>query len=445
MMQPEEKAAEQAQLTLLEGTGDTRRRSRRLIALVATGLATLALMAAGTLGAIHLFVVVPYQTAHLVDKDPFWRQVNADGMQFNSQKDFANAEFFLGARAKKDPGNPMPRLLLGRLYEFENRHNEAIVHYLQAQQLVEGSWYNRIAYRDFRNGMHGRLGSLYYESNEPEKALAELNAISDFNDTEMPEYLEALYHRLDDPTRADYRMNLARELRNQLKLGKAREELQAALKLSQDPQTHSEIVSLLATQMPSQVRELSPLVRYYSLAGQKHQDDDDLWQAAHYYEQALKEMPRFEWDHNELAIIYRQMQDYGKASRYAQEAARLNPNFYNPHLTLGDIALDQSRYPDAIAHFTRAQQIILSYPDSETPGTDANIENQLGYAYEQMDQKTQAMQHYRLALQKAGAGNDDTCECLEAEYDYAETALARLAEGKGAHPATGEGKTLSQK
>src|SRR5690606_22106499 len=105
-----------------------------------------------------------------------------------------------------------------------------------------------------------------------------------------------------------------------------------------------------------------------------------------------------EWGHNELAIIYRQMRDYKRATENAHRAIALNPEFFNPYLTLGDIALDEGHPVQAIAYFKKAKAMIRRAPLDATRNLIANIENQIGFAYESMDENEKALEHYRLAM-----------------------------------------------
>lgn len=430
-MQPEEKhSVEPAHLSLVEGTGNARRPSRRLVVVILTALSMMIMGAISLAAAVQFYVILPGQTYDLMAEDPFWSKLDVENMRFKAEKDFADAEFYLNSAASKGrhKDSPLPHFLLGKLYQIQSRNPEAIAQLEQARQDINGSWYNRTAYREYTDDLNGRLAILYYENNKETEARAAVGRVSDAWNTAAPELVGALANRLEDPDRADYRINLAEAFRHHLKIAHARTELQAALSLSKDPMTRNEIKTQLSTQFPQHLKDLTPMVRYYSLAGQKLESDNELRQAADFYEIAVRQNPMFEWGYNELAIIYRRMQDYKRAARYANEALRLNPHYYNPYLTLGDIALDQDNYKEAIAHFSKAQEIIALYPDPDSVATDANIDNQLGFAYEQMEDIIMAEAHYRKAMKKSSEGVDNGCDCLNAEYEYAESALNRLAE-----------------
>jgi tetratricopeptide (TPR) repeat protein len=238
----------------------------------------------------------------------------------------------------------------------------------------------------------------------------------------------ALQDSLENPERGDFHLALGKQLRQELKLSKAREELLQAQNLSQNPNVRLDATHYLQTQMPRFVKELSPLARYYTLAGEFQQyEAEDLWQAANYYQKALQEQPGFEWAYNELAIIYRELKDHKKAGIYAQIAMTLNPDFYNAYLTMGDISLDSEAFEQAITHFKGAQTLIGRWPEQESGGLVANIENQLGFAYESLHNSPEALTHYRLAMKAASLRDDDVAV---SDYEYAQESITRVTESQ---------------
>jgi tetratricopeptide (TPR) repeat protein len=394
--------------------------------LVACGVLEMGAILLG-LGGYYLYIHLP-ETRFAQTYEAPWKTSNVNGMNFHHRADFKKARHSLlnSIQTGNSRHDPVPHFLLAELYNTTYETRDAIQAYRHVIRLGEESWFNKLAYRNFLNKAHAALALLYYEQEKPKAVLAELNAISNLSETESPSLLRALKDCIENPDRADFHMLLGKELRQHLKLALAAREMKTAVRLSQSPQLRLEAVNYMKTQMPKQLKDLSPLARYFSLAGEAHQyQHDDLERAADYYKLATAEMPDYEWGYNELAIIHREKRDFARAIEYANRAIHLNPNFYNPYLTLGDIALDQENYQQAIRYFETAQNIIRRLPCEDADSLAANIENQIGYAYELLEQPELAAQHYQNALMTSAEGVD---EDSADDYDYAQEGLSRVKE-----------------
>jgi tetratricopeptide (TPR) repeat protein len=370
----------------------------------------------------YIYIVLPENAFARLDDAP-WRAHNVGDLAFKNPSDFASARRVLLSDTQKDENrnDPAPAYLLAELDNTLAHSTTAMRMYQQVLAMTRKNWYTGFAYRNFSINAHAALAILYYECGKFSQAKSELDAIPDFSETDHPNLLQALRDRIENPERADFHLLLGKELRHQLKLALASREILTAEHLSPSPELRREAVNFMKTQMPRTLKELSPMTRYYSLAAE---NCDDPAMAAAFYEQAVRETPNYEWGYNELAIFYRQMKQYDTAVERANRAIAINPDFYNPYLTLGDIAIDQENYPAAIHYFETAQRIIQQLPSEDSQTLAANIENQLGYAYELMDQVDTATHHYQLAM-LAASNNEDAAS--EADYDYAQEGLARMA------------------
>lgn len=206
-----------------------------------------------------------------------------------------------------------------------------------------------------------------------------------------------------------------------LKLKQGRAEMVTAEKLSTDPDLKVRIHNYLKTKMPRMDRDLSPMARYYTLAGDAYEyseKDKDLKKAAYYYERAIKSAPDFELGYHQLSSVYQEQFEYAKALDCARKAIQINPNFYLAYLTMGDIELDRENYKAAADYFSKAQGIVGKLQDKYHTDLSANIENQLGFTYESLEQNREAISHYKRALQLSTSDSDDN--------DYAREALERL-------------------
>jgi tetratricopeptide (TPR) repeat protein len=389
------------------------------------------------------------ETAYAAIQTGQWARWNVATHVMASPNDFAQAEKHLKSMVSAPDyrQNPIPNFLLGGIYDMTNRPAEAIKRYQEAIRLSNRNWSSQNQYRLFLDQSHGALAVIHYKQNHHTAALSELAQIQTLDNTDNPELLTALHDSLEDPSRADFHLLLGKELRHMLELQKAREEFQSAAQLSRSPHLHMEALHWLTYEMPHPSGALSPMARYYSLSGQA-MDDNESPKAITFYEKALALNPTFEWGYNELAILYRQGKQYGKAEANAQKAIALNPQFYNSYLTLGDISVDEAHYERAIHWYNAARGIISQFPDVTRYPLLSNLENQLGYTYETMNKPEQATRHYREALMTAAETPEDADEpddqaTSSDDYAYAQEALERLSETHHRRPILADSQKIS--
>lgn len=396
-------------------------RRRLLVGLLALATATFV----GWFGLYYTFSL-PITVQKSLESEP-WQHSNVQLMRFDSADDFLGAERHLKRELLAD-NTPIPHYLLGELYQAQGRTPLAEHHYRTALKIASRTWHNQHLYQHVVRESRTGLATIYYDNNNYKAALAELEKTSHLNRAEDASLFIAMKDSLEHPDRADFHLVLGKRLRYALKLDKARQELNKAITLSHNPQVRLEAQNFLKTQMPRHIRALSPMARYYSLAAEQHQfESDDLWKAVRFYEKSIDETANFEWSYHELALIYRELKDYAKAGEYARNALALNPELYNAYLALGDIALDSENYRQAIGHFNRAREIINKLPETDSQELLANIENQIGYAYESLHDLVNAVHHYHRAMQAAADSMEDE---TASDYEYAQEALTRLSESR---------------
>jgi tetratricopeptide (TPR) repeat protein len=386
-----------------------------------------ALAAATTLmfTAIHVFVGQPAEIYYSLYHND-WSLLNARALKMASAEEFKKAEDALRYRTTLADyhNNPLPYFLLGELENFGGNAKQAIAHYNTALSVINQDWYNQVTYQHVKDGALGALAVIYYERKDNKRSREALGAIMNMEAQPNASTLKALSDVLDDPERGDFRFELAKQLKLDLKLLMARQELDQALALSDDPQLKWEIKNFLRVKMPAVSGDLSPMARYYALAGNaRRRDGSSPMEAIQLYELALQEAPGCEWLYHHLALTYLELKNYKKAHRYATQAAALNPNFYLPVLTMGDIALEEKNYSQAVDHFKRAAFVVGQLRDQAHQELLANIDNQIGFAYELMNDSDSALAFYRQALETATEES--------ADRDYALTAIQRIEESTG--------------
>lgn len=397
--------------------------------LLLTVFALNALLAVGCLGGVYLLAYLPEQYAEQ-PASPYWAQNNVNQLAFQDDKAFLSAQNRLRNLAFQKSGatDPVPRLLLGDLFEMTGKQKAATYFYRETLGITEANWYNCIVMTALSSHAHEKLALLYYEQGDEQASLREIRALGDLTETaENPYLLHVLQDRLEYPDRADFRLELARELRNIYKLKLAHREAKEAIRLSRTPSLRYEATGFLQAEIPVHHREFTPMTRYYLMAGNVQASADNMKAAVSFYKKAIQENPNFEWSYNSLAIIYRHLQKYPEARKAASMAIALNPDFYHPYLTLGDISLDRENFAEAIHHFQAGQSILKRLPENEAPGQRINLENQLAFAFESTQDYPAAISHYTRALYLAQA--DETA--YDDDYNYAREGLGRVRKALG--------------
>ncbi len=379
--------------------------------------------------AAYLFTYLPQQMAEIPTNDE-WKSLSVNQLPFYGPKDFRRAQRRLRAKAFTAEGlqDPIPRLLLGDLFHMMNEDRAAIFFYEDTLKRIEANWLNRIIMGKLAVQAHENLALLYYQQGQNNAALSEINAISDVEtEAENPALLMALKDCLENPERGNFHLALARELKYVMELPFADWETQQAIKLAKSDWLKTQAVAYQQTAIPRERASLNPLARYYILAGNWKADQHDDATAERFYEKAVFSSPQFEWGYNSLAIVQQNQRKFEQAKASAQKAIALNPNFYNPHLILGDIAIEQKAYDEALRHYANGLKIISEMPDDEWEEVPfANVFNQMAYALESQGKPEKATYYYALSLRQFS--EDDDLE--NDDYTYAQAGLARTKSGR---------------
>ncbi len=395
--------------------------SKKLLWTLLIGIGSISLVTTFVIfgfGIMLLSVTLPqdiYDSVH----EGQWKPLNVHRMEFDDPDDFSRTEKTLQQRISRSPDDPIPCYLLGALYETMDRNEDAIRAYKEALRKTEATGFHKVLYGHFSGDAHAELALLYYYTNNKEQALAELREVDRIGYYQSQELLTALQNVLEEPQRGEFHFELGVELRRILRLDRARQEIALAYDSATDPALKTKAGSWLRIKLPQQAKPLSPLTRYYTLAGATHETVySNPAMAAMFYEKAIAEDPSFEWAYSQLGIVNHEMKRYDEAMANARKAAELNPGYISPWLTMGDVEIDRKNYASAIAHYSRA--LALSHDAIAANESDlvANIQNQIGYAYEQMGINDKAVAHYEQARSLAYESSPD--------YEYALDALERI-------------------
>jgi tetratricopeptide (TPR) repeat protein len=373
-----------------------------------------------SIATLIMFVYIPWSTYMIVDVKEPWRSLNVHTMTFHSAEDFQQAEEEL--RSHQTDPSPIPLYLLGNLYQEIERRPEAIEAYqAMLDHIQQSNWYDQQRYKHYVNDTYSELALLYYLEGNPDAASQALAKVPSPELAPRADVLLAIQNVLEDPARADYHFQLGVELQHVLNLPEARREFEEALQLSSDPHLKMEAQHYLKVRMPDKSKTIAPLAIYYIKAGDFHEHlENDFSRAATYYQKAIQLAPDFEWAYYHLGMVYRQMENDKKSIEYSQKALALNPDFYLPYLTLGEVAMDHENYQQAIIYYKKAFTLCADLLVTDSKSLNANIQNQLGYAYEQLNNMTAADSHYRKAIQLSTEGSED--------HAYANEAITRLLE-----------------
>ncbi|WP_373533192.1 tetratricopeptide repeat protein [Vampirovibrio sp.] len=395
--------------------------SGRLLAIGAFSLASLIIAAAGW--ALFSGVIPRFYAAEPLTTR--WSTINANQFDFQTAKDFEAAQRQLIQSALKsgNPYAPVPTLLLADLFNAMGKNQAAIFFYQKTIEQTTSDWLHQRMLGPLASQAHEKLALLYYEQDNPKASLAEISALSGFEDfVENAYLLSALQNALEAPERADLHWVLARELKSVYKLPQAQLEIQRTLASRPSASLAFQVKAFQRVEMPLGTDKLSALARYYQMAGDSRSVRSDYQGAVSYYQKVTQQAPQFEWGYNALANALRQLKQYPQANRAARQAIALNPHCYHAYFTLGDILLDQDRFQEAIASFQAGQALLEQSPSDDSQMHGANIENQLAFAYEGLGNSAQAVRHYQRAMALAQQGAVDQA----VDYDYAQESLARL-------------------
>lgn len=437
--------------------GHTTKMKKRSFWLAGTLVAAGTVLMTALVGGVYLFSYLPWNTYDAIHFDPRWQPLNVRAMHFDSVQDFIQAESKLQKEAHSplNAMDPIPHFLLGSLYHFSNQPELAIQSYQKSIDIIEADEnpYNAVLFQHYVQNARAELALLYYQTGDSVKSKAVLDSLEAREERDDVQLLAALAEVHDDPLRADAHFRLAIQLQHALHLKAAHREYQEAYRLSSDPMLKREIQSYLTVKMPKNYLEISPLALYYIKAGDMAETESltggtaNLDKAAHFYQQAIVAAPNFEWAYYHLGMVNKKLGQSRKAEEYVSKAIKLNPEFFLPYLSLGELALDQEHFTQAIDQYQKALALTKNLAEPEDNTVVANIQNQLGYSYEQVEDYKHASEHYQAAVslldktfeaylsenvEGADPGDDDYRQAMDylrersEDYSYAKESMQRL-------------------
>jgi tetratricopeptide (TPR) repeat protein len=108
-----------------------------------------------------------------------------------------------------------------------------------------------------------------------------------------------------------------------------------------------------------------------------------------YFKKAIEIDPTHEKAYNNLGIIYATKKDYVTAEQYWNQLVQINPRNAKAYNNLGSNARDQKQYQKAIPLLKKAAELDSSF---------ANPHQTLGFIYDQLGQKEEAIKEFEIAI-----------------------------------------------
>jgi len=366
----------------------------------------------------NLAVQVPVDMYFAANQSP-WRSLNVSNYEITSEAELNQIEPKLLQAVRQYPDDLIPAILLGRYYRCLGQYAKAIAWDTTTLKIIDESAVNQFLYQYYVDELRAELSLLHYLQGSYDQALVFVKQIEDPEAFDNASLLVALEHRLSEPDRGEFHYELGVELRSILQIDLARQEFETAITHTVDPVVRQDIQNYMTLKMPSRSVTISPKTQYFLLAGVFQESvQHNLAKAQKFYSAAVQAQPSLEWAHSQLGIVRYKQQNYSGALDAAYDAIALNPNYLSPYLTLGDVEIDRANYSLAIAHYEKALTLAQQYRGDGQDALCANIENQIGFAYEQLGAKNLAVQSYQRALALAGEDTND--------YTYSQQALNRI-------------------
>lgn len=385
-------------------------------------------------GYYYLVNTLPNET-YMLSKSSSWAKLNARMLTFESENDFDKVEssLYRMLQDKKYTSSAVPYYLLASLFEAKGQYKEAKATYKAMIQVANLDPVASIRYQRYVDDANASMALLDYKEGKLSAAEGSLNKIANLNELKNPGLWIALKDVLSEPKRADFRFELGKAFRERLELPEARHEFELALGSSYDPELKLDVTNVMLAKMPAKTQALPALARYQALRASdletqaevltKPEEKKHLWDnAIHLYKAMLTESPDFEWGYQQLAHLYIQKEQYGLARHYAELAVAYNPNLYLSRLSLGDIALAEGNYTEAHVQFLQAQQTLSKLGDRYHQTLLVNVENQLGFTQELLQNSQMALAHYHSALSIA----DQLEEADPSDLNYAKEGIKRV-------------------
>jgi tetratricopeptide (TPR) repeat protein len=399
---------------------------------------------------IYLVLLAPLSLYQQSFDAESWKPLNINAGGIDSIRSLKQAEQKLNHLIHNQTDLIQSEFLLASLKERQYQNKEAIRHYESVLDQIKPSPLSQITYQYFARDTHNALLRLHYLEGNGERYYKTVKDEEPFfkNKTDFTPLTEALLNVIENPKRADYRMALASQLHQNLDLVSAKKEYEAAIQLSQDPHLKQEAQMALVRKFPRQLEQLpQEILTWMKLADDLEVKQFDTEKAQEIYQIIVNQVPDFEWGWFHLAQTHKALENPSKAIEFSKKAIQLNPKYPLPYLLLGDLALDNNAYEEALGYFSKALNPIYGHYDDDY--TMANVENQIGYCYEQLEKLEQAQTHYENAMKRLDEGfkatlmqtasaedwDDfdmdatlDDYRAADDDYQYAQEALNRLEE-----------------
>lgn len=399
---------------------------------------------------IYLVLLAPLSIYQQSFDGEDWKPLNINAGGIDNIQSLKQAEQRLKHLIQNQSDPIQSEFLLANLKERQYQNKEAIQRYESVLNQITANAMNEITYQYFAKDTYNALLRLYYLEGKAESYYNSKSKDQSFFKIkkDFTPMTEALLNVIENPKRADYRMVLASQLHQNLDLTAAHKEYEAAIKLSQDPQLRQEAQMALVRKFPRKLDQLPQEVfTWMRLADDLEMKQFDTEKAQAIYQNIVNQVPDFEWGWFHLAQTHKDLENPSKAIELSKKAIKLNPKYPLPYLLLGDLALDSNAYQEALEYFTKALNPIFGHYDDDY--AMANVENQIGYCYEQLEKLDQAQTHYENAMKRLDEGfkatlmqtasaedwddfdMDATLDDYRAQdddYQYAQEALNRLEE-----------------
>ncbi len=387
------------------------------VVVMLTIFAVASLLSIAGLGAAY-YTKLPVDAYYSVNNSP-WAQYNVSLYQANSIEKLETLEQNLTQQVKTSDDKFIPGLLLARYYKARGYFNKASKQFNRALVTLNNDWFSHYYYQHFEDEIHAELAALDYYVGNKKSALNHLKAIEKPQEFENNELIIALWQSLDSPDRGDFHFQLATELRSILQVEQAKKELVLAEQFTTDPTVKQEIKRYQQSKLPKYLESINADAKYFLLAGVFNETKrKNLKQADHYYRLVSQLEPELEWAYSQQSVVAYKQQRYSEALNAAYKSIAINPESLSPYLTLADVEIDRQNYTLAVAHYNKALILAPQYSGYENTALVANIQNQIGFAYEQLGARQEAILHYEQALATAAETSSD--------YHYSLTALERI-------------------
>ncbi|HKY72633.1 MAG TPA: tetratricopeptide repeat protein [Nitrospira sp.] len=107
------------------------------------------------------------------------------------------------------------------------------------------------------------------------------------------------------------------------------------------------------------------------------------------YSRAISVDPTFSWPYNNIGILYRDQENFDRASRWFRLALAVHPLHWKAHRNLGSLLTKLDRYEDALPHLQQALRL---------NSDDVDALNDLGYCFNRLERIQESLDTFKLAV-----------------------------------------------